>query len=112
MSSNSDSEFFRRIKDTLDKGEQHLEPEIVQRLQRARIHATQSKPLTQWWVGATGIAVTAGIGILAFNLWIGQPMPHNGLPFEDVELLSGEQNLEFYRELEFYQWLEDEKQQS
>ena len=68
MSSNSDSEFFNRVKQALDNGEQQLDPEIVHRLQRARIHATQSKPVTQWWVGATGIAVTAGVSVLAINL--------------------------------------------
>lgn len=112
MSTESDSPLLAHIKNILDESEQQLTPETLRRLQQARVLATQHQPATPWWVNATSIGVTAGIGLLAVNLWLNHPLPRSNLPFEDVELLSGEQNLEFYRELEFYQWLEDEKQQS
>ena len=64
------------------------------------------------WVG-TAVAVTAAV-VMTFSVWLPggsrSTAPVPGLEnIEDVDLLSGAEEIQFYQDLEFYRWLDNEK---
>ena len=57
------------------------------------------------WLGSTATAA------IALSLWLSWPMPQEPTLVEDLELITAA-DLDFYRELEFYDWLADESESS
>lgn len=73
----------------------------------AREHAMRE----QWWMPAASVAAMVMISVLVFTL--NRKMPgHNEdmtTALQDMPILSAEQSPEFYQNLDFYQWLETQK---
>lgn len=95
------------VKDHLDQSIEDLDPGIVSKITRARytvLEKQKSKWIT-WGIPITGIASTAALILIAFNLFFSQNLQIKTEQLEMVEILSSEQNLELFENLEFYAWL-------
>jgi hypothetical protein len=104
-----DHRLMKRVRSALDEGAAQLDGATRSRLAQARAHALESRR-SAWrrWLPAGG-AVFASV--LAALVWLGQPAPQPGNHFggvADLELLTSSDDLELYRELDFYRWLEEE----
>jgi hypothetical protein len=104
-----DDPLIGRIRSALDEGAANLDGATRSRLAQARARALEPRH-SHWrlWLPAGG-AVFASV--LAAVLWLGQPAPLPGNGFNgvaDLELLTSNDGLELYQELDFYRWLEEE----
>ena len=53
--------------------------------------------------------MAATVALLVVGLWSGTPVDTDMAEnMDDLELLSANENLDFYENLEFYAWLQDE----
>ncbi|MDX1605025.1 MAG: hypothetical protein R3202_02465 [Candidatus Competibacterales bacterium] len=106
MSEHREPDWLRPLRRELDASAERLDAATRSRLTRAR-HAALSergRPRRHWLAGgAAGVAAAAA---LAAVLWL-QPAPEPDL-IDDLEIVAGRADLEFYRELEFYAWLDGE----
>lgn len=105
----------------LEESAQALDAATLSRLNRARQAAiAQRRPrATQRWFLPAGLA-SACVLLLAVATWHSYaPMDTtaSGLPFVtkgasdgDIDLVSGDDSLEFYQDLEFYAWLDAQDQ--
>ncbi|MFC1581058.1 hypothetical protein ACFL4N_09165 [Thermodesulfobacteriota bacterium] len=110
--------FVGKVLSTLDKSTHDLDTETLSRLRiiRKEALATAKSSGPGSWLGlgpvfrfpAAGIA-TACLILIATFLYLANPFGigiHNG--FEDSEILVTTDNLEFYDDLDFYNWLTEE----
>lgn len=99
---------LKRIRSDLDRSVEALDPATHARLAqaRARALAPRSQPIA-WWIPASGAVFAT---LLVALLLVGQPQPlplDNGFSnIADLELLTGDDNLELFEDLEFWRWLE------
>ncbi|WP_415900715.1 DUF3619 family protein [Neptuniibacter sp. QD48_11] len=119
MSDPNDKAFVDACKKALDKQVNDQSPEITHRLAQARKQSLEQKESssepTQLWVHSlqnnmfpTGIAMAA---LLLLTLWLPinddtqELVQNNLLSLETLDLLSAEEDLDLYEELEFINWL-------
>ncbi len=103
-----------KIKKELDDSLERLEGPTLLRLREARLRAVaeaEKRSERRWffpgWVTAGGVAAIAVIA-LAFSIWFTPARP--GLPInrpEDLEIITAQEHLELYQDLDFYEWLAD-----
>lgn len=103
-----DKAFLETAKYLLNERAEAIDPKTRSRLRKGRYAALQSlssrKPISWMWP-ATGIAVTCTV-VLAFFLILKEPGAKEVLSnMEDIELLASSAPIEFYDDLEFYNWL-------
>jgi hypothetical protein len=102
-------------KATLEDSVGQIDAQTLARLaairQRAVDAAMSRQSAAAWfsrWVLPMGGAVTAmAAALVVFTLWV-QPPEQNAAPvaaLEDLNILTGSEEIEFYQELEFYEWL-------
>lgn len=105
MTDDKESRFIAAAKAALDHGTQQLDELTIARLRAARHKALAARPRRRAWLATGGLATaTLGAALVAFLLFtpaVAPPVP--GL--EQLELLSENDSLELYRDLEFYRWL-------
>ena len=110
---------LKMSKATLDKAVDGLDDATLQDLRRVRREALLvGKPVgsdkrSGWLLPASGLAVAATVSVLTVSLWLMSPEndPVSQLPaLEDMALLGDAESLEFYENLDFYLWLDDEKE--
>ena len=92
----------------LNQSVQDLDQNTLIQLQRARTSAIQAHQTpTRWLWPASGFALACTVvGMLIF--WPGQPIQEENFQvFEDLELLASSEPLDFYEDMEFYGWLEE-----
>lgn len=99
----------------LDSSIEDMDHETLVRLREARNKAvlvSKTGPSTNrnWWMPLGGFAVTAALVALSLSLWVVKPDSPMLEHFEDIAVLSDKEDLDLYDDLEFYQWLDDEKQ--
>lgn len=105
------SGFEQRARELLDAREAQLAPEVERDLHRARRKALDSlqKPRSYWQpvalVGAMAMLVLAIINLQPARV---KPTAVPGA-MEDMTILSSSDNLDMYENLDFYQWLDEEK---
>ena len=104
-------EFLLFAKKHLDKSVDELDSATLSRLAHSRHRALSSEPQgIQWAWPAWGLA-TASVVVLSIILWFQNPMnPEPSLLTEDLELLASSDSLEFYEDLDFYDWLSEDEQ--
>jgi hypothetical protein len=105
MTDDKESRFIAVVKAELDRGTQQLDELTIARLRAARRNALEVRPHRFSWLAAGGLATAALTATLvAFLLFVPPAAPPvSGL--EQFDLLSENDGLELYRDLEFFRWL-------
>lgn len=107
-----DKKFQQAAKEQLDLSTEQIDAETLARLRQARVQAltaNEHKERRSWQPVFGGFA-TASVAVVVAFIWLGgdrATMPVTS-GFEDMEMLSSAETIEFYEDYEFYQWLEDE----
>ena len=100
-----------------------LDEDVLKRLRESRRKAIASiKPqgkrieisFPSWLSTASTATAFASVALITASLWLGDDFTHQSTPtaMDDVALLSSTDDLEFYENLDFYIWLEDENNAS
>lgn len=102
-----DDEFLKHAKRVLDDDVATLDPLVAQRLRIARRQSLDGAAsrhrhrMPQW------LSSTVAASVLVALAWLVIPREADlRTGMEDLELLSTAEDLEFYENLEFYQWLD------
>ncbi len=114
MNSNDrEKQFLEKVKGLLDEGVENLDSQTGQRLERIRIKALESArekssgfftPLR--WVMVGGFATAA----LALFFWLNpSPGTLQVRQVEDFEIITSQERIDFYQNLDFYRWLATEE---
>jgi hypothetical protein len=105
--------FVESMKKIMDETETQTEPHVRIRLRAARFRALDVLETPVPWYArfprwaTAGSFVTAVALVLTLSLWNYQEQ--NNIPsgqVEDLELLTNKEQLELYKDLDFYRWLE------
>lgn len=94
----------------LDQSAADVDEITAQRLRQIRRQAlTQSprSPRSAWHWSYAG-AASAAVVVIAVVLWPGPQQVDPLASLEDLELLSANEDIDFYEQVEFYQWLESD----
>lgn len=106
-----DSPLVGRARRELDERARGLDDITIARLRAARLRALDVATVSPWrsrWMAAAGLATTAvAVVLVAGHFWLRPPStPAQAVAgLEDLELLSSREQPEFFRELDFYDWL-------
>jgi hypothetical protein len=101
------------LKKIMDETEAQTEQHVRRRLRAARFRALEALEVPVPWYArfprwaTAGSLVTAVALVLTLSLWNYQEQ--NDIPsgqVEDLELLTNKEQLELYKDLDFYRWLE------
>ena len=96
--------FLTKVRQTLDDNAQGMDEFSVARLRAARHRALSAKPSRPLWPLPAAVASALIAGVMVWQL--SDPgMPGMVAEVEDMELLMSEEGIEFYEDIEFYQWL-------
>jgi hypothetical protein len=109
----SDDAFLRQVRQDLDHSCAALDGQTLSRLNRIRHTALERKAVRRRspFLLPFGGLVTASVLVFSVMLSDRTQDPVETAPaaaaeqLEDMELLSASEGLDFYEELEFYQWL-------
>ncbi len=101
-----DSKLNNWIRNTLDSSVDNLEPGINRRLQQARHAALKTgvKPRRSFWQPA-GALILASILLLAVFIRPERQSVPEPVALADLELITTDDSLQLYENLDFYQWL-------
>jgi hypothetical protein len=111
----STERFLRQLNERLDHSVEALDASTQARLRAARreaLAASGVRSLPAWLMPMGSLAAAATVAVLTVSLWLLPPekgMDDQLPPLEDFALLSDSEGLEFYQDLDFYLWLDDEK---
>lgn len=110
----NDKQLLKNIKATLDAASTQLDQETQHALKQARHAALAQIHKPRWtWQPIAGLAVAASVTMLVVGLVTIQTNESDLMKqHEDLSLLSAGDDLEFYENLEFYQWLAFEERRS
>lgn len=106
----TEEQLLHDIKQELDNSCDRLDGQILSRLNFARHQALEGRQTLSFQRRyLTGSALTACALVLSIGLFIKTDSPVELdiaiTELEDIEILSADENLELYEEIEFYQWL-------
>ena len=107
----SPDEFTGKIIDQLNHDAADIRPDIASRLGENRRRSLEilDRPFVHSiprWLTLSGFATMAML-VIAVSLWIRTPKPSDlDLHPEDMEVINSQEQIEFYRDLDFYRWLE------
>lgn len=111
----SEIEFTQRLKAELDAGVADLDSATIARLRQSRERALevarrQQRSFQQWRVLRPGFAIAALL--IALITWRLFPEPGRIAPLadmeDDLEILIAEDEMDFYMDMEFLIWLEQQ----
>lgn len=106
--------FLQQLESTLDQSADALDDAALRDLRNVRrraVTASEKRPAA-WLVPVGGFAAAATVAAFSVSLWMSSPQPGADAqlsPLEDLALLGDAESLEFYEDLDFYLWLDDEK---
>ena len=105
MTDNKESRFIAAAKAELERSAQQLDELTIAHLRASRRKALEARPRRLAWLAAGGLATAALTATLVAVLLFAPATapPVSGL--EQFDLLSENDSLELYRDLEFYRWL-------
>jgi len=111
MNQDKEQQFLNGIRNTLDHSLDELDAVTRARLQAARLTALQSRQQQPVWQNKIVLASAMSITLLV-SVWLIQKPAIQDIPMDDLQILTANEDLELLRELEFYQWLEYQSDQS
>ena len=107
-----EKQFVEKVRGFLNESVESLNPDIRLRLQESRIQALKAAEKRRpWflpfprWITVGGLA-TVATAILTFFFWFNAPpleVPTKQV--EDFEILTSREQIDFYKDLEFFRWL-------
>ena len=99
-----EEELLRQVRRTLDESVERMDAATASRITQARHAALKTGPaLKSLWL-PTAAAVAASAAVVAV---IVARAPDETAPvLEDIELIAAPDELDLYRDLEFYAWLD------
>lgn len=106
--------FLHSVSHSLDQSVDAMDVSTQARLRAARreaLAATESRRRPTWLMPVGSLAVAATVAVLTVSVWLVPPETavDGSMPsVEDIALLSDSEALEFYENLDFYLWLDDE----
>jgi len=108
-----DQDLLNKVRSRLDADLENLDPSITGRLRESRRRAVDladRKPFSLFniprLVPAGSFAMLAVVAVVA-SLWFSQhTASFSSNATEEIEVLTVQGNLEMYKDLEFFQWLE------
>lgn len=106
--------FLHELSDSLDQSVEAIDVSVQARLRAARreaLAASEARVRPAWLMPVGSLAAAATVAALTVSLWLMPPdkAVDGQLPLlEDIVLLSDSEGLEFYENLDFYLWLDDE----
>jgi len=104
----TDEPFCKRLRDHLDAGLGEVPDEVARRLRQARATAVAGgkRRFDGYWKPAAALVLA---GLLLMALFLRPPREEAVLPdtvaVTDLELIAADDSLQFYDDLDFYQWL-------
>lgn len=98
--------FINKAKEAFDTSIESLDENTLSAITRCRQHALEKPSGKRAWVmlPAGALATLALVVALYFSV---SSQNTNGLEADDLDMLSSSESLEFYEDLEFYQWLDE-----
>jgi hypothetical protein len=111
----TEDKFLKAAKRALDNAEKNLNADTVARLRAARREAIEqglrqpSRMRPGWLLPLGGFATAAVVLSVGALLWFSAP--NNDLTqvgMGDIELLTAHENPEFFADLDFYDWLDND----
>ena len=113
--SNENQTFLDNINDKLDQGVNEIDDATVgalHNIRKAAIAQAENKTINTWnWLQPIPVMAMASI-VLVVSVTLQMTMTSSVLPapaLADIPLLTASDDIEFYNDLEFYQWLDAEK---
>lgn len=105
-----DDRFLNDVNQHLDIAEQSLGHKTEKALRQRRERALAAKKSINWMWPASGLATACGVAAIAFVLTLNSPetLPVSPSLIDDLEMLSSSEELEFYEQIDFYLWLEED----
>jgi hypothetical protein len=107
--------FLNAAKRALDEAEQNLDRGTLARLRAARREAIEQglrrapRLRPGWLLPVGGFATAAIVFAVAGLLWFSAPNPVLvQANLSDIELLTANENPEFFADLDFYDWLDND----
>ena len=114
MTMETEEKFLKAAKRALDDAEKNLDAGTVTRLRAARREAIEqglrhpSHMRPGWLLPLGGFATAAIVFAVAGLLWFSAPNPNLlQANVSDIELLTAHENPEFFADLDFYDWLDN-----
>ena len=111
----TEDKFLKAAKRALDDAEKNLDVGSVARLRAARRAAIEqglrrpSRIRPGWLLPLGGFATAAIVFAVAGVLWFSAPNPNLlQANVSDIELLTAHENPEFFADLDFYDWLDND----
>ncbi len=118
MTKHNEDKFESNIRQGLDEAVDTLDANTLSRIRQIRTQAVGKEKIKteglqlNWLFNKQGLFVgglaTACVMVLAMMLLFNSPTSIQTIPEEDIELISSSDNLEFFEDLEFYEWLEED----
>jgi len=111
-----DAAWVWQAKAVLDQSVEGLDAATASRLNQARHAALARRPARQHWFLPAGLASACVLMLAVFTWHAWRPMTSDDAIFPkaatsgDIELVSSDDSLEFYQDLEFYAWLDAQDQ--
>ncbi len=109
-----EKDFIEEIKDHLDQSIDELDTKTLSKIRASRIVAAERgrKGIISWFLPAGGIAAAALVMLITlsqFNSTSNDSLEISPEELMLVEMLSDEQQLELYENLEFYTWFAEDE---
>ncbi len=109
----NDEVLLKQVKATLDVAARDLDPVLATRLQgirREAISQAGSRQFFRAWQWGGAVAATVLVVMLSLNSSndsIENRLIENVAGLDDLQMLSAVEDLEVYKDLEFYSWLDE-----
>ena len=104
----TEQEFTSLVRNSFEKSVQELDGDTLADLAAIRAHALARRPLSsrRWLLVPAGALVSIGLAFLVYHT-LHTPVPQRSSVHDDIELMSTQEGLELYDDIEFYEWLVD-----
>ncbi len=109
----NDEVLLKQVKTTLEAAANDLDPALVTRLRgirRAAISEAGARQFLRAWQWGGVVAATLLVAVLTLNSLndtLENRITENVAGLDDLQMLSATEDLEIYKDLEFYSWLDE-----
>ena len=104
----TEHEFTSLARNRFEKSVRELDGDTLADLAAIRARALARRPLSsrRWLLIPAGALVSIGLALLVHHTLLA-PVPQRSPVHDDIELMSTQEGLELYDDIEFYEWLVD-----